>query len=702
MTWTAAALPFAVGVAAVLVPGLAIAVAANLRGLAALGLAGPLGYATIGVTGVVGALVGVPFGWPAVAATALVLVVLVLVVRAALSAAGRPLPAWDTWRPRAWLPVVAGAAVASAVVVGIAFAFVPSPDRISQTYDAVFHLNAATSILQSGDASSLHLYRLTHPGKDLAYYPAVWHSLTALIAGTTGVPVPVAANATWMATAGPVFSLSCGFASAVLFGTAGFRRSTAIPGQRMLVGTVGALLASAFVAFPYLLLDFGTLYPNGLAYTILPVGMALIAALVPWPAGSAWRPEAPSARVRTALLLVGWFAAAAFSHPRSVIAIAVLTTPLLVAWFAARMHALAQDGDRGRRRARLGWALLVLGAVLLVAAAVLVVYRYYDVANEPISTRLTGGPARARETFAQALLQGLLATSLVSPSQAALPPSVLLAAVALVGLIAAALRPGLRWVPVTYLSIVLLYAFAAGSDSDLAKIATGLWDKDKFRILGMLPMIGVPLVAWTVCAGTAELVALVRSRTARRGAAAPRLVPAAVLVVALVVGAVTWTGPALAGVSAAIGQVFALPESQKKGKLIDADEVALLQRVSEFVPRGELIAGNPWNGSALAWTIGGRRVLFPHLGGYWGTDGNRIKRHLDDWATDPKVCPAVRALNVKWVITDAGRLNGDRKAANAFGSVSRVVKTPGGAQLVARSGSAKLWRLTACWDVPGA
>ena len=392
MTWTAAALPFAVGVAAVLVPGLAIAVAANLRGLAALGLAGPLGYATIGITGVVGAAIGVPFGWPAVAVGALVLVALVLLVRLGLSAMGRPLPAWDSWRPGSWLPVLAGAAVATAVVVSVAFAFVASPDRISQTYDAVFHLNAATSILQSGDASSLHLYRLTHVGKDLAYYPAVWHSITALIAGTTGVPVPVAANATWMATAGPVFALSCGFASAMLFGSAGLRREAAAPGQRVLVGTVGALLASAFVAFPYLLLDFGTLYPNGLAYTILPVGMALIAAVVPWPATSAWRPESPSPHLRTALLLVGWFAAAAFSHPRSVIAIAVLATPLLVVWFAARMGALASSGERGRRRARLGWVLLVVGAVALVAVATLVVYRYYDVANEPISTRLTGGP----------------------------------------------------------------------------------------------------------------------------------------------------------------------------------------------------------------------------------------------------------------------------------------------------------------------
>ena len=54
---------------------------------------------------------------------------------------------------------------------------------------------------------------------------------------------------------------------------AGLRRDDAAPLQRTLVATVGAVLASAFVAFPYLLLNFGTLYPNGLAYTMLPAGV---------------------------------------------------------------------------------------------------------------------------------------------------------------------------------------------------------------------------------------------------------------------------------------------------------------------------------------------------------------------------------------------------------------------------------------------
>ena len=695
MSWTGVALPVAVVLAVVLLPGLAIATAARIRGVAALGLAGPLSFAVVGITGVVAGAVGVPFGWPAVAVVTAVIAVVAIGVRAALRAAGRTLPAWDSWRPSGWLPVAGGGVLASVVVTSIAFAHVPDPDRVTQTYDTVFHLNAAASILQTGDASSLHLYRLTHPGKQLAYYPAVWHSLTALAAGTTGVNIPVAANATWIATAGPVFSLSCAFAAAVLFGRTGLRREVAPPLQRTLVAAAAAVLASAFVAFPYLLLDFGTLYPNGLAYTTLPVGLGLVAAVLPYPRAP-WRPEVPAARWRTAVLLLAWLASAAFTHPRSVVAMLVLGTPLVVAWFTARMSALGASGQRGRRRARLIWLLVVVLAAVGVVAAVLFVLHYYDVASRPISDHLNGGPALARETFPQALLQGLLATSLAAPAQTALAPSVLLAVVAFAGLIAAILRPGLRWVVVTYLAIVLLYGFAAGSDSDIAKIATGLWDKDKFRILAMLPVIGVPLVAWIVCAGGAELAGALRGRRARRAEPRARTVVAVVAAATLVLGVVTWSGPALGGVSAAIGQVFELPASQKDGRLIDADETALLEQVGRFVPEGDVIAGNPWNGSALAWALGGRRTLFPHLGGYWTRDGVLVLRKLDEYATDPRVCPAVRRLDLHWVLTDQGRLAGDVRAAKRFHGVDDVVDTAG-VRLVASSGSAKLWRLTACW-----
>ena len=65
------ALPAVLTAAAVLLlPGLAVALAAGLRGIPALGLAAPLSVTTVGLTAVVVGRLGVPFGLAAVVVAA--------------------------------------------------------------------------------------------------------------------------------------------------------------------------------------------------------------------------------------------------------------------------------------------------------------------------------------------------------------------------------------------------------------------------------------------------------------------------------------------------------------------------------------------------------------------------------------------------------------------------------------------------------
>jgi hypothetical protein len=145
----------------------------------------------------------------------------------------------------------------------------------------------------------------------------------------------------------------------------------------------------------------------------------------------------------------------------------------------------------------------------------------------------------------------------------------------------------------------------------------------------------------------------------------------------------------------AIGGVFRL-EDAKHGRLLDTDEVALLARVSRTVPAGQLIADNPWNGTSLAWAVGGRQTLFPHFGGYWGNDRKLIAAHLDAYRSQPAVCAAVHKLKLHWVIADPQRLKGFKKEAHAFRGVDRAVRGPGVTRVDA-VGSTALYRLDACW-----
>ena len=164
----------------------------------------------------------------------------------------------------------------------------------------------------------------------------------------------------------------------------------------------------------------------------------------------------------------------------------------------------------------------------------------------------------------------------------------------------------------------------------------------------------------------------------------------------VLVAASAWAGPALTQMRGAVGHVFSLPSSAKHGMLVTGDETRLLASVGRYVPAGQVIIDNPWNGSALAWSLGGREVLFPHLGGYWGKKRLTIAKHLNAYETNPKVCKAVHKLDLHWVVAAKGHLHGGKKVSKTWRGIDKAVEGHGVVR-VAKVGSASLYRLTACW-----
>lgn len=661
--------------ALVLVPGALVGVVLRIRGWLLLGLAGPLSLALIGVSAVLGGFAGVRFGWWSPLALAVLSCVAALGARAwrARRPGGGPAPVgrWD-----ATTALVSGAVVVSAVVVAWrGLGSIGDRTWFPQTYDAVFHLNAAASILDGGSASSLTLYRLTHPGEAFAFYPGGWHALVSLVAQISGTGVAEASNAAWWAVAGVVWPLGCVVLTRTLFG------------DRRLLLVGAALLASAFAAFPYLLLDWGTLYPTGVAYALLPTGLALtiLAARTLPGLGDPTGPDLGS--WRTWALLAVWFAGAGLCHPRSLVTWVVLVVPLA----AAALGRVIRRSWAGPHRARL---VLVLASgttalAVVAAAGVLFVFRYYDVAARPVSTRLSGGPATAHQGLGASLAQVLAQAPVVSPSERPLPWAWALGLLVLAGLVAAALRPGRRWVVVAYALLAALYCLAAGSNGDLAKLATGLWYKDKYRLAAALPVLGVPLASLAV-AEAARLAARWRARYAS---------PVAAALLAVVVAA-SWLGPTLAGVQRAVGAQFAVPTGDKRGALVDADELALLRRLPELVPAGVTVVGNPWDGSALSWAVGRRQAVFPHMTGAWDPDRVLVAAHLDAVATDPAVCQAVRRLRIGYLFVSDGLLWGGDPQARAFPGIDAAATVPGFTE-VAHSGGTRLLRITSCAQPAG-
>lgn len=668
--WLSAVLPLLTAVGVALLPGALIAMAARLRPIAVVGLAGPLSVALTGIVGVVAALLSLPFSAGGVLGTGLVLAAAALLIRRRWPVQQRAISGGR----RELLLALLGSSIAFAAIVALIVTRIDSPANVSQTYDAVFHLNAVSFILDSGNASSFDLYRMTHASGGIQFYPSAWHSLVAMVVQISGSSVAVATNVTWLAVAGTVWPAGCVLLTDTLFGT---------PVNRVVLLPIAGALSASFAAFPYLLLDWGVLYPTGLAYALLPAGLALVAALLAGAAPAGSDEVRSLSRVGAALLLPAWFAAEVFAHPRSLFSAAVLSFPLVVGWLIGGAR---RNWHRPAARKRILW-LLAGGTVVMAGAAVAAiayVYRVYQVGGRPVSDRLNGPPAIARQGIGDSLLQAFGSAPITGNGQPA-PLSAGLAIAVLAGLLLCWRRPGARWLIGAFVTVAVLYALAAGSNDDFAKLATALWYKDKYRLISLLPVLGVPLAAFA----TWRLWEAVRRLTQ------PWLAGLAAGLVLLVLLPGAWAGPTMQAVISSIGATFTLSAGPKQGTLLNRDEYDLLVALPDLTPKGSVIAGNPWNGSGLSWAIGGRQSLFPHLAGVWGPAALTIATGLDRAATDPAVCAALRETGVRYVLSADGQLWGGDPQAALYSGIDRA---PGAGVLseVARRGSAALYRISAC------
>lgn len=647
--WVTAFPAIAAAAGLLLVPGLLVALAGGLRGLTAVGVAPPLSVTVLACTAVVAGLMGVPFGPIALASGAAVGAVVALGV-------GRLLP--GTARPRTRCPsVAAGLAGAAAGGVCAALAVVRGigrPDVFPQTFDAVFHLSAAWQALHTRDASSLTMGTVAAPGSSSAFYPSAWHGLVALVAEVSGAPVVVSVSAVSVAVAAVVWPLGC-----VLL-------ARQVAGGRPGVLFAAGVLSAAFGASPYLLLSYGTLWPNSLANALLPAVLAC-AARVLVPRDRADRVEGfDSARA----VVVGAAAlpGLALAHPNAVLSGLVYATVMALVTLA-RWGVAAGAVSRTRGMA-------VGGAVALI------VTELWLVAWSPVFavTRRTGWPAR--QSLAQAVGEW------VSAAPMRTPVPWLAAALVLVGCAVAWRRPALRWLVLAHAAAGSAFVLVAGSDGPVARALSGPWYDDPFRFAALLGVTAVPLSALGLEAVATAGVRLVRSRL-------PGVAPLRPLAVTCGLAAVvaTLTGGMYAG-----GNSHVVATWYRGQALAGPAERAMLERLPELVPRGELVAGNPWNGSSFASVLGDRAAVFPHVGGSWDADRLLLATSLNRAGDLPSVCAAARRLDVGYVIDGAITFwKGDQRQAQ-YGGLE-VAGHPGFVP-VAHGGRLTLYKLTACSSPP--
>ncbi len=673
MTW-AQAVPVALVTAAwCVLPGALVARAAGLRGAVCWG-AGPLvSVALIATTAVLAGRAGVPWGPGPVLGVTAVLALLCAAVSAAVRRVRRDRAepgAGPGDRPPFLLrsgpdgPLGGIAlAIGTAVTVAIGWltvmlAFGPV-DAISPTYDAIYHYSAVARIVQTGDASSLTLGELNSPGRPSAY-PAAWHDVVSLVVASTGASIPAASNLAAFAAAAVVWPLSCTLLVRQVVG----RRAGAL--------LVTPVLATAFTAMPWLLLNWGVLWPNLLGLALVPAGLAAVVTVLGLTRDSA------VGRFRALLLGAAAVPALALAHPNAAVSLLVLAlSPVVV---AAGITTVRQV----RRRRFAPAALAPAGALAAVAAVVwLLAWSPYLDGVRAFDWQASMG---AREALTGVLWNGTNKR----------PELVVVSVLVVVGAVLALRHARTAWLVPAHLTSALLYTLAVAREGDLVTALTGAWYNDSHRLAAMVPITGVPLATLGVL-GAAGLA--VRAVTAlRRAGTTPerRRLLAVPAVAVLAAALVLLTDGFRIGVHAA---VIADAYRYETGRVLQPGQREFLEAAGRATAPGAVVAANPWTGNGLLYPLTGREVLFPHLSGSWTPDQELVRMRLHDVARDPVVCPALRATGVGYVIDGPVTWWPWDPRADTYPGLSEIDRAPGFEPVLSGGGST-LYRITACGAGP--
>ena len=649
------------------VPGALVGAAAGLRTSLVIAMAPAISIAIIAGTGVVAPAVGLAWGpVPIAAATALTALAL---LAARLWTARRHPGRREAGARRRSEPVTAAAwCVAwplSAAVTGYTVGrILNTPDAISQTYDAVFHLNAVEWILKTGNASSLRLLLEAPQG---SFYPLGWHTLVAAAMRLCGATdVPVATNATALAVSGLVWTSGCLALTHILLR------------GRPLALLVAAVMAGSFSAFPILLLNWGVLYPNFLSVALLPALLAAARELVP----------TAGARPTGLVLPAGALGVGGLGLTQPNTAATLLLALVILA--VARAVTTVRTPPAERPAGALRRQALVSGGLTAVLVLTWILMRPPRSAGE-----LWGANYAASSSIGEAI------TSMPAPLWMIWVPAVL----AFIGFVAALRTDGYRWLAALHATTGALYVVARSTpDADLRFFLVGIWYNDSNRLAALLPVTAVPLAALgmlAVARWTRALAAQLSDAQWARGAR-ERLTAIGERVRILswwrwaaypaVVTALVLTGPLSTAMSNTVWLLEQTYLFSPGSPSITPDERALIDELPDLIDKDAVVAVDPRSGAALAYALAGVDTTLKHLLHRHDPEVYVIQDKLNKAATDPTVCPAVRKLGATYALYFPGKTISDQKPFPGFTHLD----TAPGFELVAKQGDAALYRITAC------
>lgn len=658
-----ALIPSLVLLSALVIPGLAIAFLLPMARLTRIAVAPLISGAVLAVSTLVSGVWPGTWGGGLVAAVTIAFLALTALVHRFV--AGQWRPRRIVSEERISLLACGGAFLCAIVLVSIMYvAPVEGFSSVTQLYDTPFHLSLIRTIIEDGDASSLHA-AVFDGTQGSHFYPALWHGWVALAVGLTGASIPVAVHASVCVLAAFIWPLSCGVLAHVILAR---RVPQALP--------LTIALAPLGGVMPWGFLTFGPLYSNLLSYSLAPAFVAVAVSFFRRISGV--HEEKTPAGVL--LCVVGAaFLTTAFSQPNTVFTCGVLVFPAL-------LECLWRVTSSAR------WP-LVARVGLLVSAVAAAGGAWYLIHEAPFMRRTV---TWVWPPFASPWRATLDVLSLGMSHSS---PQYVLAPVALIGGVLL-LRRRIVWPVVSWFMVAVLYILTASVDGVFRDIATGFWYHDSNRLAGAVVLMAVPCVGIAVALVSQFLIERFRLQD-RRLVKAPfswSLVFPVLLVCVLIAGEM-W-GPHL---SLRRYSLWA-DSTNNETHFLDATEAAFLKEVTATVPAGEVVANNPYDGSVLAFPLEGTHILFKSFPGNWiGTPAPQrtlVAQRLSEVASDPNaICPVLHELNVTHVVRLNNRAETLNYEAESWKGIDSITAETPGFQVVLQKDGLTLYRIAGCGGV---
>jgi hypothetical protein len=599
-SWTAIVRPSLLALLILWLPGSGILLAGGLRGPAVVALAPVLSAGIVSVSAVIFPAIGIRWGLFAVACVAVLSVLVVFGTRWLLShrfnISRVPPPA------HVWKEFLLGCVIGAAVVGMTLLRIIGRPENFAQRYDNVFHLNAVRYIADTGNGSSFWLGSMINGADAPGFYPAGWHDLASLIFMTAGTSVPAAVNVLTITVCAGVWVSGGVWLAGVL---TGYRRWAQVS---------AGVLSGALTGFPFLFLEWGTLYPNLLSLSFMPAILSLLTVFGDALSDTRWQ-EA----LEAAMLLIFAVPGVVLSHPNALL-FSILAGTIVVVQVLFK----GNRRTRGRRR-----VIYTVAALFVVALFLLIWWKI----RTPLDANTDW---RGYETSAQAVGEWLMSAPVKHVT---------------LWLAGAFTLVGAWWlwchgrsvVVIWWLSGGVLFVAAANANTSLLReFLTGGFYRDPYRLAALAAVTTLPVAS----VGLMQVLELAESWF--RSRSGQRWLGEAISTLTIVV-AMGGTQYSLQNTAARTIPFFRYTESSE---VLTGDEYQTLLAVANIVPEQDTLIVNPGTGASFAYALSGRRVSEFHIlgGEHLQNSVTTFREDLNQIDEDQTVCRYIREENAYYVL----------------------------------------------------